>query len=237
MLGINHRIKDLRKASGLTREAFAIVLSEKPSKIQDIESGRQRVNDEFLRKLIQQFPVDMNWLFDLTGFGGSGYPRIEPPDPDRPMPGHFVADGEAYSMVRRLDLSVSAGNGLIPVADGNIDRLAFSKSWLDQRGLAADLCVLVRVNGDSMSPTIPDGSLALLNAAERDIQQAGVYAYTYEDAAFIKRLLPAHPGPDGRPLSIVVAADNPQYPPVTLLGNQMNSLHVVGRVRAVLSEF
>lgn len=237
MGGLGKKLKAIRAEHDLTQDEFCAVMGEKPSKIRDIESGRQRVNDEFLRKLIQHFPVDMNWLFDLGGFGGSGYPRIEPPDPGRPMPGHFLADGEAYSMVRRLDLSVSAGNGLIPVADGNIDRLAFSKSWLDQRGLTADLCALVRVKGDSMSPTIPDGSLALLNAAERNIRQAGVYAYTFEDAAFIKRLLPAQPGPDGRPLSIVVSADNAQYPPVTLLGNQMNSLQVVGRVRAVLSEF
>lgn len=235
MATIGAKIKELRTASGRTREAFAQLLGEKPSKIQDIESGRQRVNDEFLRKLIHHFPLDLNWLFDVNGFGGDGSPRIEKPDQSRPLAGHFNADGEDYSLIRRLDLSVSAGNGLVPVTDAVVERLAFSRTWLERNRLAADLCVLVRVKGDSMTPSIPDGALALVNCAERWSTAPGVYAFTRDGEAYIKRVAPLTIGRDGRPTGLVIAADNPDYPTETLTGPDLASYRPVGRVHTVIN--
>lgn len=235
MATIGAKIKELRTASGSTREAFALLLGEKPSKIQDIESGRQRVNDEFLRKLIEHFQVDLNWLFDVSGFGGDGSPRIEKPDQSRPLAGHFNADGEDYSLIRRLDLSVSAGNGLVPVTDGIVERVAFSRTWLLRNRLTADLCVLVRVKGDSMTPSIPDGALALINCAERWSTTPGVYAFTRDGEAYIKRVAPLSLGRDGRPTALIIASDNPDYPTETLLGPDLAGYKPVGKVHTVIT--
>lgn len=235
MNNLGKKFKVIRAEHGLSQDEFCAVLGEKPSKIRDIEAGRQRVNDEFVRRLILHFPVDLNWLFDASGFGGGHYPRIEPPDLGKPLAGHFTADGEDYSLVRRLDLSVSAGNGLEAVEHGETERMAFSRTWLIQQGLAADLCALVRVQGDSMAPTIPDGGLVLLNAAEKRVDKPGIYAFTREGEAYVKRLLPAHASVDGRARSVVVMSDNPAFAPLVLGDDAMNSLRIAGRVRAVFA--
>lgn len=218
----------------MSREAFAAVLGEKPSKVQDVESGRQRVNDEFLRKLIAQFPVDLNWLFDVPGFEDRQGDRIEPSDSARPLRGDFAWNGEEFAMVQRAAL-VSAGNGLVPVDGGAGESVALPRRWFMENRVASDLSVLVRVKGDSMAPGIPDGALVLVHAAEMRLAVEGVYAFTRGDSAFIKRLIPVAKGVDGRPTSLVILADNPAYPPETLSGPAMNELRVVGRVRCVVT--
>lgn len=236
---IGDRIKEIRVASDLSRDAFSKILDEKPSKIQDIESGRQRVNDEFLRKLIGRFPVDLNWLFGAVGFGGEGYPRIEPVDQGRPLAGHFNADGEDYSLIRRLDLSISAGSGLMPVEEAEVERLAFSRTWLQRSRLSPDLCVIVKVAGDCMAPTIPDGALALLNCAERWSTKPGIYAFTRDGEAYVKRLSFLSINDEGKPTALAVTSDNPAFVPLVLQDAELAParFNPVGRVRAVLTDF
>lgn len=236
-MSLANKIKEIRAHHGLSQDAFCEVLGEKPSKVRDIESGRQRVNDEFLRKLLAHFPVDMNWLFDVAGWGGApGHPRIEQPDDGKPLAGHVVVDGEDFSLLERKDLSVSAGHGLAPVAGGITESLIVSRTWLLRNGLTADLSFLVKVRGDSMEPTIPDGSLVLVNTAERWSIAPGVYAFTRGGEAFIKRVAPVNIGKDGRPSKITIASDNPAYSAEVLSGSQLNTFKPVGRVRAVFSE-
>jgi phage repressor protein C with HTH and peptisase S24 domain len=171
----------------------------------------------------------------VPGFTGRHGNRIEPPDPAKPAHGDFTWDGEEFQMIARMDLSVSAGHGLMPVDDGARESIAVSRRWLLANSINGDLSVLVRVKGDSMAPAIPDGALVLVHAAEMRLAVEGVYAFTRGDSAFIKRLIPVAKGADGRPTSLVILADNPAYPPETLSGPAMNDLRVVGRVRCVLT--
>jgi phage repressor protein C with HTH and peptisase S24 domain len=124
---------------------------------------------------------------------------------------------------------------LVPVAGGNSERLAFSRAWLRANGIAADLAALVRVRGESMTPTIPDGALVLVHAAEKAVAQEGIYAFIRDGAAFIKRLLPLDRQPDGRPGRIMVISDNPSGKSEVIEGDQLLDLTIAGRVRCVLT--
>ena len=170
-----------------------------------------------------------------SGFGGNGDARIDPPDLGKPLHGAFLMDGVEYVRVRRLALDVSAGNGLGEAQDGASEAIALPRDWMMRQRLAADLCVLVTVRGDCMAPAIPDGAFLLLNAAERSAQAPGIYAVTRGGEAYAKRLAVTSTGPDGRPTGIVLMSDNPAYPPVSLAGNDLDNLTIVGRVRGVFS--
>ncbi len=134
-----------------------------------------------------------------------------------------------------MDLSVSAGTGLVPVEGAAGESLAFSRRWLLKNRINSDLSVLVRVRGDSMAPGIADGALALVHLPEMSLAVEGVYAFTRGDSAFIKRLVPVARGKDGRPSALVILSDNPAYPPESLSGTDMNSIRIVGRVRCVIA--
>jgi len=229
LAGIGDRIRDLRKAAGLSRERFAEVLVEKPSKIQDVETGRQRVNDDFVAKLVAAFPVDLNWLFgrspqrgDVKSVGGIA---VAPPRIDIPLAGHFRADGEEFSMIRRYDVMASAGPGRVAESEDVVGQIAFSRRWLLQRGLSADLCGLICADGDSMHPLIPDGALLLVDFRPETVVR-GVYVVRLHDDVLVKRLTAA----EGGPSRIVMSSANPNYPDRIIYGSELDDLHIIGRV-------
>ncbi|PQV56365.1 peptidase S24-like protein [Defluviimonas denitrificans] len=161
---------------------------------------------------------------------------IEQVDPSRPDHGDVRFDGIEYAFARRMALSISAGNGLEAVDDGEAEGLAFPVSWLRRQGINADLAVLVSVKGDSMAPAIPDGALVLIHVAERSIASTGVYAFNLDGQSFVKRLVPQSTEADGRPGAVAIMSDNHSYPPLFLSGKDLNRITVVGRVRAVVAE-
>lgn len=101
--------------------------------------------------------------------------------------------------------------------------------------LAAAICALVRVKGDGMAPAIPDGAFIRLNAAKRFTFAPGIYAFTRDGEAFAKRHAVTSTALDGTPAPVLLISDNPAYPPVSLAGNDLESLKIVGRVRGVLA--
>ena len=63
----NERVKQLRKARGLTLEKFGERLGVGKSAISDIERGRNSVTDQMRRSICREFGVREEWLRDGTG--------------------------------------------------------------------------------------------------------------------------------------------------------------------------
>ena len=143
--------------------------------------------------------------------------------------------GEDYRLIARYAVSVSAGPGLVPIDEAEDGKLAFAVDWLARQGIDPGVSGLVKVKGQSMAPTLPDGALVLVHGRENAPVRHGLYAYSRGGEAFVKRLLPVEPDRDGRPRSIVVLSDNPEYPPEIVTGRALNDLRIVGRVRCVLT--
>jgi len=172
--------------------------------------------------------VSVQWL--ATGQGSpSGAPQPIS-RPDEPTP-DFDQD---FALLPRYEVNLSAGPGLVPAHEDVEEGLAFSRAWLHRNLINADQSGLVRVRGDSMTPTVPDGALALVNTAEARVDREGIYAFSREGEAYIKRLVPLAPGPGGTPTSIVIISDGGSFPPEFVTGPQLNELRIVGRVRCIL---
>jgi len=110
--------------------------------------------------------------------------------------------------VGRLEVSASAGPGALPHDERERGHIAFDPAWL--RGVGADpsKLSLIRVEGDSMVPTLADGDEILVDRGDgTDRLRDGIYVLRIEDALVVKRVAP-HPA--GRSLSI--RSDNQAYP-------------------------
>jgi phage repressor protein C with HTH and peptisase S24 domain len=239
---VGGRVVSFRKTTGMNQRDFAAYLGFSPALVAQVESGTPPSRN-FLQRLSSRFQVNPTWVLEgrepmifpaPVGFGDGTGPLISPPDYSMPEHGDFSSEGEEYVLIRRRDLSLSAGTGLAPVEGGQSEQLAFSRSWLLRNSISADLSALVRVKGDSMAPTIPDGSLVLVHAKERLVEHEGIYAFTRNGDIFIKRLIPLDKGPDGRPSRIMVMSDNSLAKSETLAGPELTELNVAGRVRCVL---
>lgn len=159
---------------------------------------------------------------------------IGPPDPSRPAAGDVRIGDEEFSLVSRYDVNVSAGAGLVPASEAADGALAFSRTWLARQHINADLAGLVKVRGDSMAPTVPDGAAVLVHCPEMTVDREGIYALSRDGEAYVKRLLPVDRAPDGRPRSMVIISDNNEYPPEVVTGAALNDIRIVGRVRCVM---
>lgn len=239
------RLASFRKSLGMNQRTFASTLGVSPGRIGSMETDADPPTRGFLQKISQRYHISADWLLNghgaqfhapTPGFQGRTT-RIEPADADQVGlgEGDLKTEGRNYAFVKQMRVSVSAGMGLIPVEDTEVDRMALPLTWFQRNRINSDVTVLVHVHGDSMAPTIPDGCLVLLHIVEKTIDKAGVYAFTRGDEAFIKRLVPSEVSPDGRLTSVAIIADNPAYPTQVISGKALNDLRIVGRVRAVFS--
>ena len=170
------------------------------------------------------------------GFVGRHKARIDPPELTHPTHGDFRFNGIDYVMIRRMELSATARNGLAPPAESEVaEALAFSAASLSRDGINADLAVLVRLNDASMAPTIPEGALILLHLAEMTVIEEGIYAFTREGIPFIRRLVPSKTKSKRQQSSIAILGDSPDCRPDVVTGEGISELRILGRVRRVMS--
>jgi phage repressor protein C with HTH and peptisase S24 domain len=187
--------------AGLSR-----MLGRNPAYIQQfVRRGvPKRLKEEERRKLARYFSVPETLL------GG-------PPESES-SPAGLVS-------VKRHPVSVSAGPGAVVTEEFGKPYFAFDERWLKALtpSQPAKLSI-VRVEGDSMAPTLNAGDDILVDlgdAAER--LRDGIYVLRIDDAVVVKRLAL---NPTGRRLT--VQSDNPAYadwPDVSL-----DDVKVIGRV-------
>lgn len=237
------RLALFRKTLGMTQRALASVLGVSPGRIGSMETDVDLPSRSFLQTISERYNISADWLLNghgeqfhapIPGFQGR-HGRIEPPDYARPSHGDARFGDNDYVFIRRVDLSVSAGNGTSDVEGPDTGSIALPTSWCSSAGINSDVAVLVKVAGDSMSPTIADGSFVLIHLMEKAVDQPGIYAFTRDGEAFIKRLIPSDLNGDGRPGTIMVLSDNTAFAPYALTGHRLNELRVVGRVRAIFT--
>ena len=104
-----------------------------------------------------------------------------------------------------------------PVTDSNAEttegaaasHVAFRCEWLKRHGIDPDRCAVLGVEGESMEPTVPDGSLVLVDFTRRRLRSGRVFVVRSGDGLSVKRagkdgdggwrLVSDHPGwPDER---------------------------------------
>jgi Peptidase S24-like len=118
------------------------------------------------------------------------------------------AEGGLVS-VPRLDVGASAGPGSLDSEERRLGRIAFDRQWLRRLGLGdREALSVIRVQGDSMSPTLSDGDEILVDGADSaERLRDGIYVLRLDDALVVKRLAL---GPAARRVS--VRSDNDAYP-------------------------
>ncbi|WOE74718.1 S24 family peptidase [Alterisphingorhabdus coralli] len=131
--------------------------------------------------------------------------------------------GKFLRPIPKLSIGASAGPGRMADSEHVESELAFDEDWLRRQGFANAALNMIRVEGDSMEPTLCDGDDIMVEMASGDTpRRDGVYVLRRDDALMVKRLAFQ---PDG---SVSVLSDNPAYPSMQGLG--LDSVAVVGRV-------
>jgi phage repressor protein C with HTH and peptisase S24 domain len=181
-------------------------LGKNPAYIQQyIRRGTpRRLKEDERRKLARYFNVPESLL------GAS--PPADPPS-------------AGLVPVRRVMVRASAGPGALANGEPAHPYFGFDERWLRAlTGSRADDLSIIRVEGDSMAPTLNDGDDILVDRAGcAEALRDGIYVLRVDDSLLVKRLA-IHPL--GRHLT--VQSDNPAYPDWP--DCSLDDVHCIGRV-------
>jgi phage repressor protein C with HTH and peptisase S24 domain len=148
----------------------------------------RRLSEEDRRRLARYFRIDEALL------GGPAAPAGDAAEVLVPVP--------------RLDVGASAGAGAEAGTEEVLGRIAFDPAWLRRMGIARADLSMIRVQGDSMVPTLSDGDEILVDRGDAAARlRDGIYVLRIEDVLVVKRV-----GINPAARRISVRSDNPAYP-------------------------
>ena len=126
-------------------------------------------------------------------------------------------------LIPKLLVGASAGPGAHNDAEALAGKIGFDEKWLRKMGVDPKQLSLIRVEGDSMLPTLADGDDIMVDrAAATAPLRDGIHVIRMDDVLMVKRVAR---GPAGR---LSVLSDNPAYPDWADVDGP--SVTVIGRV-------
>lgn len=123
-----------------------------------------------------------------------------------------------------FDIRASAGLGLPVGPEVQLGAIAFDPVFLRDRGAAPEQCSIICASGDSMQPSIPDGSLLVVDHSQIEVKNGHIMVINVGEDLLVKRIRRRLDG------LIDLISDNAAYPPETLGPDMLQQLRVVGRV-------
>ena len=207
-----NRISTIRKARGMSQTELAEAIGTTLSTLGKLERGDRRLNMDWLQKISAALDVRPEVLITESSIEEAA---------------ESFQDDDDDVRIQQWDIAYGMGGGTfmdLPVT-GEAHR--FSRSWLRQFTQApADKVFLATGTGDSMTPTIHDADIVLVDTTQREVRMVDrIWAAAYGQTGIIKRLRPM---PDG---SVKILSDNPSVTPETAYDGE---LHIVGWVVAIV---
>lgn len=171
------------------------LLKRNPAYIQQfIKRGTPRKLDEEDRRVLARY---FGVAEDLLGGPASAAPLSRKP---RALP--------AVVTVPRLSLGASAGPGSLDEDERATGAIAFDASWLRHLGVQPQRVSIIRVDGESMAPTLNDGDEIMVDHDDAAARlRDGVYVLRLDGVLMVKRIAL---GPRRGLFSVL--SDNGHYP-------------------------
>lgn len=132
--------------------------------------------------------------------------------------------------IEYINIHPSCGHGTIVIDDAEAIPVRIGKELIQDvwKANPHDL-KLFKASGDSMQPLIEDDDILLVNTANKDFNNGGIFLLTINNDWFIKRLRLRVTG------ELDIISENSKYPIETLLPDTFCEVKVFGRVIKNLS--
>lgn len=205
-----------------TQHDLANVLGVNRSAITQAKK-RESIPLKWMLLLSREFGVNPDWLEFGRGSMRSGDGASQRADQ------HNEYEGPSVTVVPKVRARLCAGGGSWEVEATPVDEHVFREDWLARKGAAGQM-VLMDVFGNSMEPEIREGDMVLVDQSQKDVLAGSIYAVGFEDTVMVKRV-------EHKPDGIHLLSDNPEYSPIALRGDELDSFRVIGRIVWVSREY
>jgi len=197
---IRLRLDALIGAAGEDYASLSRMLGRNPTYVQQfVKRGvPRRLSEDDRRLLAQHFGIAERLLGGPEEHAG------------RAVMAHasLPAAANDYVMIPYLNVGASAGSGAVTEGEVPVAVLAFQSQWV--RTIASgrpEALSVIRVEGDSMLPTLADGDNILVDTDDRERLRDGIYVLRTDDALLVKRL-----GVNPATKRLMIRSDNEAYP-------------------------
>jgi len=196
------KLVELAEAGRTSLASLSAMLGRNPSYLQQfVRKGSPRKLEEADRRRLAEF------------FGVSEVALGADPDHAR------ASAPDEFIIVPRLPLDASAGPGAFSAEEIFFDSFRFSRRWLREMGLEGADLTAIRVEGDSMEPTLRSGDEIFVDRNKRSGE--GIHVVRIGDALHVKQVQASAPG------RIALISANDSYAPIDLA---REDVEVIGRV-------
>lgn len=226
-MSIASRIKQARKAAGLTQVELAARCGLNQSTISDLEVGKAH-GSTFLATIASVLGVNALWLESAKGpmQGGSELVKLTPSNVLTFGPDDEQSDDFVFVPESRIEFAAGNGKSAMYELVEDEEPATYRRSWFQKHGINPERVRRFRVAGDSMEPMLYARDTILVNEDERNVVDGKMYAMRYGDelrVKFVSRRL------DG---TLLLRSVNPAYP-VEEIAPELVEQHIaiLGRVR------
>ena len=205
-------------------DRLARAMGVSPSAFRKWLKGEAEPSRERLVALARAAGVGVAWLAE----GEGPEPVFEPMSGRRRVPG--VADMQGAADWRDFVLlpgraEAAAAGSVTPPPPSGTAFMALRHDWVRTIcGVEPDQLLLETAIGESMTPTIKNGDMLLIDSADQTFRDYGIYVLQINGQRLVKRVQRKHDG------SLVMISDNLAYQPDIVDKVMAGSVTVVGRV-------
>lgn len=192
-MNLSERLKTAMEASGTSQADLARACGVSAPSVHGWLSGKSKfLRGENLLKAAKVLGVSQDWL--ATGNGAMHVPEAAPVhglDPGTYRNVIAVDDDDPrITLIPKVQLRLTAGiSGFQVEAElGDDSTSTVPTHWMRERGYKKEHLIAIDVRGESMEPTFFAGDTAVLNTADKEPVDGGVFAINYEGEPVVKRM-------------------------------------------------
>ncbi|MCK0744133.1 XRE family transcriptional regulator [Chromohalobacter nigrandesensis] len=220
MSSIGERLREIRNQKGLSQAGFGELAGVTKRTQMLYESDQRSPKADYLVAL-DAVGIDVGYV--LTGrhdsTPGVSAQRVSDGAPVAASSG-ASNDGVAVKM---YDVEGAAGAGRSLEEERVEGVLHFPETQLTALGLSPEHLAGIKVRGDSMETTLNDGDWVLVNQADTDYRQEGIFLLLISGERRIKRVQRLAGG------ALYLISDNEHYEPEMIPPEQMREVEILGR--------
>ncbi|WP_051013739.1 S24 family peptidase [Pararhodospirillum photometricum] len=212
------RLGELMKKKGLKQKALALKAGLNETAIRDILVGKSKnPTAKTISAIVAVLGEEASEIF----FGGQPMTISKESASQSTI---IEWCGKDIAAIPQYDADFSAGHGSIIGPDSAPLGFQFIEcQWLSAVTSASpDDLAVVKVAGDSMEPTLSNGDWILIDRTQSRVRRDGIYALSFDDACWVKRL-----SVNFKDKNIRIISDNQSYPMIEI---EEERLTVIGRV-------
>ena len=212
MAKFHERLKALRTGKDLSQAEFGRIIEVSKSSINMYERGEREPGLETLERIADYFNVDMDYLLGKSDIANRAQASIA---------ATFATNIIPFPEMQKVPLIGSIACGAPILADEHIE------DYVDMpKHVRADFALTCK--GDSMiNARIFDGDIVYIRQQDT-VENGEIAAVLVDTEATLKRvrIYPDH---------ISLEPENPQYRPLVLWGEDMNTVSIIGKAVAFTS--